>query len=214
MKGLCKKNLSCTFRHDEEARSKKWEEEKKVKNRVNVNHVTSFNQAKNARSFSQGSQVVGGQNARNLGHPRGGHSGTGANYGPSARSGSAQSNQGSCGQPPATSQAPADSHQLYTQPPPAVIQPFNRQVPGPYGGPGPYQHPQTPGVNIGHVDARGTGQGIPPRSAGWNNVSVANLDYQRMTTAANSKEMSRIQRQEFIRNEPANCQNLIMAARF
>ena len=117
-------------------------------------------------------------------------------------------------QDPATSQIPADNHQLFTQPPPAVITPFNRQVPGPYGGQGPYQHPQTPGANIGHVDTRGTGQGIPPSAAGWNNVSTAGLDYQRMTTAANAQEMSRFQRQEHIRSEIQNCQNLITAARF
>ena len=187
MKGYCKKNSSCTFHHDEEARSMKWEEEKKVekkaKNHINdvnftsFNLSTSFNQAKNAKSYSQGSQVAGGQTARSLGHPRGGHAGTGVNYGP--RPGSASSNPGSSGQQTATSQAPAEGHQLFTQPPPAVIQPFSRQVstPGPYAGPGPiYPHPQTPVVNIGNIDARGPGQGIPPSSAGWNSVSVASLE--------------------------------------
>ena len=93
----------------------KWEEEKKVekkaKNHINdvnftsFNLSTSFNQAKNAKSYSQGSQVAGGQTARSLGHPRGGHAGTGVNYGP--RPGSASSNPGSSGQQTATSQAPA-----------------------------------------------------------------------------------------------------------
>ena len=225
MKGYCKKNSSCTFHHDKEARSMKWEEEKKVekkaKNHINdvnftsFNLSTSFNQAKNAKSYSQGSQVAGGQTARSLGHPRGGHAGTGVNYGP--RPGSASSNPGSSGQQTATSQAPAESHQLFTQPPPAVIQPFSRQVstPGPYPGPGPiYPHPQTPGVNIGNIDARGPGQGIPPSSAGWNSVSVASLECQRMQTAASSQVMSRILRQEFIRNGLVSCRSLITAARF
>ena len=225
MKGYCKKNSSCTFHHDKEARSMKWEEEKKVekeaKNHINnvnftsFNQSTSFNQAKNTKSYSQGSQVAGGQTARSLGHPRGGHAGTGVNYGP--RPGSASSNPGSSGQQTATSQAPAESHQLFTQPPPAVIQPFSRQVstPGPYPGPGPiYPHPQTPGVNIGNIDARGPGQGIPPSSAGWNSVSVASLKCQRMQTAASSQVMSRILRQEFIRNGLVSCRSLITAARF
>ena len=174
--------------------------------------ATSFNQAKNVRNNSQGGQAAGGNETRNFGHPHGGSSGTGSmNYGP--RPGLiTQSSSGM--QDPATSQNTAASHQLFTQPPPAIVPPFNRQVPGPYGGQGPYQHPQTPGANIGHVDTRGTGQGIPPSAAGWNNVSTASLDYQRMTTAANAQEMSRIQRQEHIRNELQNCQNLITAARF
>ena len=132
--------------------------------------ATSFNQAKNVRNNSQGGQAAGGNETRNFGHPHGGSSGTGSmNYGP--RPGLiSQCSSGT--QDPATSQIPADNHQLFTQPPPAVITPFNRQVPGPYGGQGPYQHPQTPGANIGHVDARETGQGIPPSAAGWNNVLV------------------------------------------
>ena len=175
-------------------------------------NATSFNQAKNGRNISQGGQAAGGNETRNFGHPHGGSSGTGSmNYGP--RPGLiTQCSSGT--QDPATSQIPAASHQLFTQPPPAIVPPFNRQVPGPYGGQGPYQHPQTPGANIGHVDTRGTSQGIPPSAAGWNNVSNAGLDYQRMTTAANSQEMSRFQRQEHIRSEIQNCQNLITAARF
>ncbi len=224
LNGYCRLESECTYKHDEGFRSRKWEAERKDEDgNENGNgkgkgkgkkpkNTTSFNQAKNGRNNGQGGQVAGGHNARNLGHPRGGHSGPGSqNYGP--RPGS--SSQGSSGQQHhAISQATADNRQLYTQPPPAVITPFNRQVPGPYGGQGPYQYPQTPGANIGHVDARGTGQGIPPSATGWNNVSVANLDYQRMTSAANAQEMSRIQRQESIRNELINCQNLITTARF
>ena len=181
LNGYCRLGSECTFKHDEGFRSKKWEEERKeeegkgkgngVGKGKKPKNATSFNQAKNARNNSQGGQAAGGNDTRNFGHPHGGSSGTGSmNYGP--RPGLiTQSSSGM--QDPATSQNTAASHQLFTQPPPAIVPPFNRQVPGPYGGQGPYQHPQTPGANIGHVDTRGTNQGIPPSAAGWNNVSVA-----------------------------------------
>ncbi len=96
-------------------------------------NATSFNQAKNVRNNSQGGQAAGGNETRNFGHPHGGSSGTGSmNYGP--RPGLiSQCSSGMQDPATATSQIPADNRQLFTQPPPAIVTPFNRQVPGPYG---------------------------------------------------------------------------------
>ena len=107
--------------------------------------------------------------------------------------------------------------QIFNQPPLQSGTPsFNQgqvQTSGNY--PGQVFNAMTPNV-LGSNDIRGYSQGGPALSQpGWGNMSMPiNHEYQRVQTAVNSQEMSRLQRQEFIRNELVNCQNLITAAKF
>ena len=210
-------NSSCTFRHDEEARAKKWEKEKtgdknvnenvsevqKKTGEKNVNENVSevmkdddSNQAKNDRNHGQGGQGSGVLAKSGQGMQRGTMTTSIDRTGrdASARTSSANS-AGSGATPMLHTQG---GSQIFNQPlqpgTPSFIQ-GQAQTPGNFSG--QVYHALTPGV-LGSNDTRGLSQGVPPPGqAGWGNMSMpTNHEYQWFQIAVNFQEMSRLQLQE------------------
>ena len=217
LKGYCRKNIECPYKHDEAYRSKKWEEERKGKDTKGKKPkcANPYNQAKNERNQGSGGQGSGVLAKSGQGMQRGTMTTSIDRTGrdTSTRTSSASS----AGNGASSMFHTQEGSQIFNQPPLQSGTPsFNQgqvQTSGNY--PGQVFNAMTPNV-LGSNDIRGYSQGGPALSQpGWGNMSMPiNHEYQRVQTAVNSQEMSRLQRQEFIRNELVNCQNLITAAKF
>ena len=196
LKGYCKMNSSCTFRHDEEARAKKWEKEKtgdkngnenvsevqKKTGEKNVNENVSevmkdddSNQAKNDRNHGQGGQGSGGLDKGCQGSQKGTRmTGIERNGRDTCLRNSSASTAGSavvllrCLAPRKDLRSSTSRCHLVPQ----------AQTPGNFSG--QVYHALTPGV-LGSNDNRGISQGVPPSGqAGWGNMSMPiNHEYQR-----------------------------------